>query len=128
MNYFTNHKSTNETKRNETKRNETNQMMFNLPEFIAESIAGFVGVVGSAFTIAGFGTGGIAAGSVAAGIQSSIGNVAAGSVFAWLQSIGATGGFFNMAFIGLGFTVSQRIRKYIRAMGNHKRKANKCKE
>ncbi len=34
---------------------------------------------------------GIVAGSVAAGLQSTIGNVAAGSVFATLQSVGATG-------------------------------------
>ena len=36
-------------------------------------------------------TGGVAAGSVAAGIQSSIGAVSAGSLFATLQSVGAVG-------------------------------------
>ncbi|KAF6039679.1 hypothetical protein EB796_002010 [Bugula neritina] len=39
----------------------------------------------------GFGSGGVIGGSVAAGIQSSIGNVAAGSVFSALQSLGAAG-------------------------------------
>ncbi|KAF5552719.1 hypothetical protein FNAPI_7025 [Fusarium napiforme] len=41
--------------------------------------------------ILGFGAGGIAAGSAAAGIQSGIGSVAAGSTFAILQSAGAGG-------------------------------------
>ncbi|KAH7098496.1 hypothetical protein BKA62DRAFT_367561 [Auriculariales sp. MPI-PUGE-AT-0066] len=41
----------------------------------------------------GFTTGGIAAGSTAAGWQSAIGNVAGGSLFAVLQSAGAVGGF-----------------------------------
>ncbi|PNP78372.1 hypothetical protein FNYG_08318 [Fusarium nygamai] len=41
--------------------------------------------------ILGFGAGGIAAGSAAAGIQSGIGSVAAGSAFATLQSAGAGG-------------------------------------
>ena len=39
----------------------------------------------------GFGAGGVAAGSAAAAVQSTIGNVAAGSLFATLQSAGATG-------------------------------------
>ena len=39
----------------------------------------------------GFTSGGVAAGSLAAGIQSMIGDVAAGSLFAQLQSIGALG-------------------------------------
>jgi ribosomal protein L12E/L44/L45/RPP1/RPP2 len=44
-----------------------------------------------AVTAAGFGSAGIVGGSVAAAVQSSIGNVAAGSLFAALQSAGATG-------------------------------------
>lgn len=44
-----------------------------------------------AVTTAGFTGSGVAAGSVAAGVQAGIGNVAAGSTFAALQSIGATG-------------------------------------
>lgn len=39
----------------------------------------------------GFGSGGVTAGSMAAGIQSSIGSVTAGSTFAVLQSWGAAG-------------------------------------
>ena len=50
-------------------------------------------------TAAGFTSSGIAAGSIAAGIQSVIGNVAAGSTFATLQSLGATG-----VIAGLGIT------------------------
>ncbi|KIO18486.1 hypothetical protein M407DRAFT_246477 [Tulasnella calospora MUT 4182] len=39
----------------------------------------------------GFGAAGVAANSLAAAIQSSIGNVAAGSAFAMMQSLGAKG-------------------------------------
>jgi hypothetical protein len=51
-------------------------------------------------SLAGFGAAGIVGGSVAAGIQSGIGNVAAGSAFAILQSWGATGLFLNGASAG----------------------------
>lgn len=44
-----------------------------------------------ALPLAGFGAGGVAAGSFAASWQSAIGSVAAGSLFATLQSLGATG-------------------------------------
>lgn len=44
-----------------------------------------------ALPILGFGSAGVAAGSVAAGVQSLIGSVSAGSLFALLQSVGATG-------------------------------------
>lgn len=51
-----------------------------------------LGVLGAAaLPLLGFGAGGVAAGSVAASWQSSIGLVAAGSLFATLQSLGATG-------------------------------------
>ena len=41
-----------------------------------------------------FGTGGVIAGSIAAGIQTGIGNVTAGSLFASLKSLGITGNFY----------------------------------
>lgn len=44
-----------------------------------------------AITAAGFTGVGVAAGSMAAGVQAGIGNVAAGSLFAALQSAGAAG-------------------------------------
>lgn len=50
--------------------------------------------------LAGFGTGGIVAGSTAAGIQSGIGNVVAGSLFSMAQSAGATGWFAAGAAYG----------------------------
>ncbi len=58
-------------------------------------------------TAAGFTSSGIAAGSIAAGVQSVIGNVVAGSTFATLQSLGATGviagiGVAGGVFTGLG--------------------------
>ena len=51
--------------------------------------------------VVGFGSGGVVASSIAAGIQSTIGNVAAGSFFAVLQSVGAAGlGTAGMAAVG----------------------------
>jgi len=44
-----------------------------------------------ALTTVGFGSAGVIGGSIAAGIQASIGNVAAGSMFALCQSAGAAG-------------------------------------
>eukprot|EP00483_Globobulimina_turgida_P003163 UN03168 len=52
---------------------------------------GAVGVAMVALPAIGFTAGGVATGSIAASIQSSIGTVAAGSVFATLQSVGAVG-------------------------------------
>ena len=48
----------------------------------------------------GFGTAGIIGGSIAAGIQSIIGNVAAGSIFAVCTSLGMTGVFASSAAVG----------------------------
>ena len=66
----------------------------------------------------GFGSGGVVATSIAAGIQSTIGNVAAGSAFAALQSVGAAGlgtagtaavGAAGAAAAGAGATVATAI-------------------
>ena len=48
----------------------------------------------------GFGTAGVVGGSIAAGIQSGIGNVVAGSLFAICQSLGMTGFFTSAASTG----------------------------
>ena len=48
----------------------------------------------------GFGTAGIVGGSIAAGIQSLIGNVAAGSLFAVCTSLGMSGVFATSAAVG----------------------------
>ena len=45
----------------------------------------------------GFTSQGVLAGSIAAGVQSGIGNVVAGSAFAGLQAIGATGAIISVA-------------------------------
>ena len=50
--------------------------------------------------ILGFGTTGIVAGSVAAGIQAAIGNVTAGSLFAVSTSLGMTGAFASTSVAG----------------------------
>ena len=50
--------------------------------------------------LSGFGTVGITAGSIAAGVQSTIGNVAAGSMFATTQSLAMQGVFASSAVIG----------------------------
>lgn len=66
-------------------------------------ITGGIGLLGSYAvpTLLGFGSAGIAAGSVAAGIQAGIGNVAAGSLFSTLTSMGMTGTFSLLGEIGL---------------------------
>ena len=51
-------------------------------------------------TAAGFTSSGIAAGSIAAGIQAGIGNVVAGSAFATLQSLGATSVIAGLGIAG----------------------------
>ena len=71
----------------------------NMPGTAGLVVGGVVGIgaatigVPVALTVAGFGATGVAAGSVAAAVQSSIGSVAAGSTFAVLQmqSAGAAG-------------------------------------
>jgi hypothetical protein len=67
-------------------------------EFLVTILSGFGGLV---LSIAGFGITGIVDGSIAASIQSALGNVGAGSLFAGLQSFGASGGFITMALTGL---------------------------
>ena len=56
---------------------------------------------GTGMSAAGFGAAGIAKGSIAAFMQSLIGNVSAGGLFAVLQSFGSVGGFQFMILIGL---------------------------
>lgn len=56
------------------------------------AVAGGAVLLGpAALALVGFGSSGVAVGSIAAGVQAGIGNVAAGSAFAALQSIGAAG-------------------------------------
>ena len=59
-----------------------------------------VTLVGAIPIIGGFGLAGITAGSVAAAVQSMIGNVAAGSVFALCTSLGMTGAFVGTTAVG----------------------------
>ena len=70
-------------------------------------IIGGLGLLGAYAvpTLIGFGSTGIVAGSIAAGIQSAIGNVAAGSIFATLTSWGMTGTFTLLGKIGLSSIV-----------------------
>ena len=62
-------------------------------EFFAAAAGGVLTIAGAPFVLglAGFTSAGIAATSVAAGVQASIGNVVVGSTFAALQSAGAAG-------------------------------------
>lgn len=55
---------------------------------------------------------GIAAGSMAAAVQSSIGNVASGSVFAAFQAFGALGGFLSMLIGGVVIGLSIVVVDY----------------
>ena len=62
-------------------------------------VIGGISIAGIALIPAalGFGSAGIVGGSIAAGIQSIIGNVAAGSLFSFFQSLGMTGFFTGVA-------------------------------
>ena len=66
---------------------------------------GLAAAGGLGATLFGFGTAGIAAGSLAAATQATIGNVAAGSIFATLTSWGMTGAFTATA-TGGGITAT----------------------
>lgn len=72
-----------------------------------------------ALAMAGFGSEGVAAGSLAAGVQSGIGNVVAGSAFAGLQSAGAGGAGAAVlaaavqipAAVAVGMTVADAMKQ-----------------
>ena len=55
---------------------------------------------GAALSYVGFTTAGVAAGSVAAGLQAGIGNVVAGSAFAIAQSLGMSAVFATAIPVG----------------------------
>ena len=72
--------------------------------FKGASIGAACGAVGTivasaATSIVGFTSSGVAAGSLAAGLQASVGNVAAGSLFAGMQTIGATGAIIGYSYV-----------------------------
>jgi hypothetical protein len=62
--------------------------------------------------LAGFGAGGVAAGSFVAVWQSSIGSVGAGSLFATLQSLGATGTLLTGAYGGAAVAGTGAVGNY----------------
>jgi Interferon-induced 6-16 family len=59
--------------------------------YLVAFLFGLISAASFALTLAGFTASGIASGSIAASVQSAIGEVAAGSLFAYLQSLGASG-------------------------------------
>ena len=75
---------------------------------IGGSLAAACGLGGS---LLGFGTAGVAAGSVAAAAQSSIGNVAAHSVFATMTSLGMKGAFVATAIKGGAVAAAGAVAK-----------------
>ncbi|CAG7853830.1 SubName: Full=Uncharacterized protein {ECO:0000313/EMBL:CCA67740.1} [Serendipita indica DSM 11827] len=102
-----------------------------IPKSVAVVSAGIlIGAIALpvAVLIVGFSTGGVVAGSMAAGIQSGIGNVAAGSTFAAMQSIGTTpltsvlyGGIIGGAVVGGGVGAAKLTKhpEVIRDIGRH---------
>ena len=70
----------------------------------ALKIGGVIALAGLSPIALGFGSNGIVAGSVAAGIQSMIGNVAGGSIFSTLTSLGMTGTFTKILGVGAAIT------------------------
>jgi hypothetical protein len=83
------------------------------PYHVAMAGGAAVTVLCAAPVLAGFGTGGIVAGSLAALWQSSIGSVAAGSSFAALQSLGATGTLLTGAYGGAGIVGTGAVGNYL---------------
>ena len=79
-------------------------MQFVTNTVIGSGIGAAVSLGGQAILAkVGFTSTGVAATSVAAGVQSGIGNVAAGTTFSALQSIGATGALATAApYVALG--------------------------
>mmetsp|Transcript_12394 Transcript_12394/g.16273 ORF Transcript_12394/g.16273 Transcript_12394/m.16273 type:complete len:170 (+) Transcript_12394:69-578(+) len=91
-------------------------------------VAGAAAVVatgGLALTLAGFGAGGIVSGSIAAGIQSGIGNVAAGSLFAAAQGAGATGAIASMTVGATATAATAGVTAVV--LDKKKNMARKCK-
>jgi hypothetical protein len=66
--------------------------------------------IGTIIYILGWTTAGVAANSIAALIQSSIGPISSGSLFALLQSVGATGLFFKVKAISVLGTAIYSLR------------------
>ena len=73
---------------------------FQITGIVLGSLGGAVALAASVPILMGFGGAGIVGGSIAAGIQSAIGNVAAGSLFAIFQSAGASGILASTALAG----------------------------
>jgi hypothetical protein len=65
-----------------------------------------VAVICATPILVGFGTGGVVAGSAAAGAQAVIGNVAAGSWFASMTSLGMTGTFVKGVTSGVALVAT----------------------
>ncbi len=101
------------------KQNHTGGLNLTGKILIGVAIVG--GIIGGIFALPillGFGSVGIIAGSIAAGVQAVIGNVVAGSAFAGLQSLGMTGvlaigavaGFTTSAAAGGGFIIKKWLK------------------
>jgi hypothetical protein len=63
--------------------------------------------------LAGFGAGGIVAGSIAAGLQVGIGNMAAGSIFTTMTSLGMEGLFLTGAWGGGAVASAGALKKIL---------------
>ena len=75
----------------------------------------------------GFGAAGIVGGSIAAGIQSIIGNVAAGSIFAVCTSLGMSGVFASTAAVGAILGVGG-LATYLNAEFSAEKDADLCEK
>jgi hypothetical protein len=97
-----NNKSAVNSNYNESKNNSNNSKTNNDSKYYNYLLYGglIVGAVGLAPIMFGFGTAGVAAGSLAAGTQSTIGAVSAGSWFATVTSLGMKGVFVKTAVAG----------------------------
>lgn len=86
------------------------------------ALSGIVSIVSSiALKLVGFTTAGIRIGSIAAGIQSGIGNVAAGSLFSFLQSFTAVSGGATLMAVGVLITgASWGLKKCLELVNTRK--------
>jgi hypothetical protein len=93
------------------------------PELVAAGAAAVIGaalapvLVPAVLGGVGFGAGGVAAGSLAAGVHALIGNIAAGSLFAFAQAIGAGAALPLIGYLvsaGLSAALTAKIVQWLK--------------
>jgi len=110
------------------KFNSSNSSLFKNIGTAAAITGGVIAGISLFPIILGFGTTGIVAGSVAAGIQAAIGNVAAGSLFAVSTSLGMTGAFATTSAAGTALGLGGGLTAYLNNSFNPKNDSKLIKD